>query len=118
QYNDWVKQQDEHGPSVSTIITKFTSWNDFLRQAGLEVDFQTSKSRNMPDMEKKQLALRGLREAFNKNNSLTQQEYIAWRKSNAEYPSFSTIVALFDGWNEAKIAAGFPIHRNLKKQKG
>lgn len=118
QYNDWGKQQDEHVPSVSTIIAKFTSWNDFLRQAGLEVDFQTSKSRTMPDMEKKQLALRGLREAFNKNNSLTQQEYIAWRKSNTEYPSFSTIVALFDGWNEAKLAAGLPIHRNLKKQKG
>jgi hypothetical protein len=95
--SEYRYKQEKRKPYPSTIYNRFGTWNNAIKQAGIEKIRKPIKKLDMTDQD----LINILKEADKEiTGNLSKQKYDEWAKSNKKVRA-NTIIKRFKTWNDA-----------------
>lgn len=111
-FNDWRKQADDR-PAPATVVFRFGSWNEALRQAGLPV---RQDPLGKPSVELDPELFKWVQQAaedLGVHGALRRNQYAQWAESHPGAPSARQLAKAAGGWVHlsAQVAGRSPWRR-------
>jgi hypothetical protein len=111
-FNEWRKQADDR-PAPATVVFRFGSWNEALRQAGLPVR-QDPLGGSAADLDPELIKwVQRAAEDLGVDGALRRNQYAQWAGSHPNAPSARQLARAAGGWVRlsAQVAGRSPWRR-------